>query len=190
MSESHSYPGGADTLGDSGISAVDTSPVMHDTDVNEFKFDSSIKTSDEEEERGDVKAQDSCGITVNDESDDIKSGSEDSGVSSSVQRHTSEPELPQFGSSVGSAFNPIRSRKGQVTLNVCCDGVAKTTIAMPAAAASSAARQVVPDLSSLDELPVNKQIDELNNMLAVFISVLETIKHGVTASQAKKQARL
>ena len=188
MSESHSCPGDADTLGDSGISAVDTSPVMHDTDVNEFKVDSSIKTSDEEEERGDVKAQDSCGVTVSDESDDIKSGSEDSGVPSSVQKHTSEPELPQFGSSVGSAFNPIRSRKGQVTLNVCCDGVAKTTIAM--AAASSAARQVVPNLSSLDELPVNRQIDELNNMLTVIISVLETVKHGVTASQAKKQAHL
>lgn len=183
-SVSHNCPGVADTSGDSGI---DVSPV----EVREVKADSGIKTSEEKGER-DVNTQDCCNTGDVDDgggtggdggctgvdcdvavTDAIKSDSDNSDSSVNKQTKSGEQEPPQFGSSVGSAFNPIRSRKGEV---------APRDVAVT--------EQKSPDLSSLDELPVNKQVDELCNVVTLIISALGKVKRGVTASYAKKQAHL
>ena len=174
---SQSSSGLSNTSGDSGI---DASPV----DVTDVSVDKRIKTPEEMGER-DVVTQDSgrgsdggrtggnCGSGGTGGGEVIRPDNANNSSSANKETKSNKQDPPHFGSSVGSAFDPIHSRKRQVAP---CD--------------VTGTEPNVLDLSSLDELPVNKQVDELCNVVTLIVSALGKVKRGVTASHVKKQARL
>ena len=174
---SQSSSGLSNTSGDSGI---DASPV----DVTDVSVDKGIKTPEEMGER-DVVTQDSgrgsdggrtggnCGSGGTGGGEVIRPDNANNSSSANKETKSNKQDPPHFGSSVGSAFDPIHSRKRQV-----------------APRDVTGTEPNVLDLSSLDELPVNKQVDELCNVVTLIVSALGKVKRGVTASHVKKQARL
>ena len=186
---SHSSSSLSDTSRDSGI---DASPV----DATDVSVDKGIKTPEEMGERDvNVMTQDS-GSGSDGGSTGVGGGSDGTGGdgtsgdgtgggevtrpdnannSSSAKKDTKSDKQaqPHFGSSVGSAFDPIHSRKRQVA---------------PRDVTGTEPNGL--DLSSLDELPVNKQVDELCHVVTLIVSALGKVKTGVTASHVKKQAHL
>ena len=140
---------------------------LHVSDSNEAKVDTDIQPSIGANETGDDDAQDSNTgvVTVSDN------------TSSNNNSDSCDSQQRQFGSSAGSAFNPIRKKGAQLGSDNDA-AVAMATVA------------TVPDLSSLEELPVNKQIDEVTRMLALIILLLAKVKVGVTSSHTSNLSRL